>query len=78
MLGPFLYLLYTADISSLFVKHLNTGHLYADDAQACMHNPPVCAALLVVRIVAVSQGPSSMAVLKPNFFKPVKNPTNLV
>ena len=38
--GPILYLLYTADILSLFTKHLATGHLYADDVQTFVHGLP--------------------------------------
>ena len=39
VLGPILYLLYTADISLLFNKHCVAGHLYADDSQALVHGP---------------------------------------
>ena len=40
VLGPILYVLFTADIPSLFAKHGATGHLYADNAQAFVHGLP--------------------------------------
>src|ERR1043165_7369317 len=40
VLGPHLFILYIADITSLFTKHSVTGHLYADDVQAFGHAPP--------------------------------------
>lgn len=40
VLGPLLYILFTADIPLLFAKHLASGHLYADDVQAFVHGPP--------------------------------------
>src|ERR1043165_9050796 len=55
VLGPLLYLLYTADISSLFAKHLATGHLYADDVQAYVHGSPSAQLSLIARIDALSQ-----------------------
>ena len=55
VLGPLLYLLYTADISSLFAKHSTTGHLYADDVQACVHGSPTVQLSLIARIDALSQ-----------------------
>ena len=39
VLGPILYILFTADISLLFSKHRANGHLYADDTQAFVHGP---------------------------------------
>ena len=39
VLGPILYILFTADISLLFSKHRANGHLYADDTQAFVHDP---------------------------------------
>src|SRR5688572_32072360 len=39
VLGPILYILFTADISHLFSKHRANGHLYADDTQAFVHGP---------------------------------------
>ena len=40
VLGPLLYILFTADISRLFAKYSVSGHLYADDVQAYVHGPP--------------------------------------
>src|SRR6218665_683816 len=40
VLGPLLYILFTADISRLFPKYSASGHLYADDVQAYVHGPP--------------------------------------
>src|SRR6218665_3908906 len=40
VLGPLLYILFTADISGLFAKYSASGHLYADDVQAYVHGPP--------------------------------------
>src|SRR6218665_2243180 len=40
VLGPLLYILFTADISRLFAKYSASGHLYADDIQAYVHGPP--------------------------------------
>ena len=54
VLGPILYLLYTADIPSLFTKHLATGHLYADDVQTFVHGPPVDQLSLVSSIDSLS------------------------
>ena len=48
-------ILYTADISSRFAKHLATGHLYADDVQACVHGSPTAQLSLITRIDALSQ-----------------------
>src|SRR6218665_1235054 len=39
VLGPLLYILFTADISRLFPKYSACGHLYAD-VQAYVHGPP--------------------------------------
>ena len=39
VLGPLLYILFTADIPLLFAKHSASGHLYADDVQAFVHGP---------------------------------------
>ena len=40
VLVPLLFILYTADIPTLFSRHLATGHLFADDVQAYVHRPP--------------------------------------
>src|SRR6218665_1361112 len=40
VLGPLLYILFTADISRLFAKYSASDHLYADDVQAYGHGPP--------------------------------------
>ena len=37
VLGPLLYIMFTADIPLLFAKHSASGHLYADDVQAFVH-----------------------------------------
>src|SRR6218665_940918 len=37
VLGPFLFILYTADIPTLFHRHSATGQLFADDVQAYVH-----------------------------------------
>ena len=55
VLGPLLYLVYTADISDLFAKHLSTGHLYADDVQALVHGPPSAQLSLTDRIDAIAR-----------------------
>ena len=39
VLGPLLFILYTADIPTLFSKYSATGHLFADDVQAYVHGP---------------------------------------
>ena len=54
VLGPILYLLYTADIPSLFTKHLTTGHLYADDVQTFVHGLPAELISLVGSIDSLS------------------------
>src|SRR6218665_1816560 len=40
VLGPLLYILFTAGISRLFAKYSASGHLYADDVQTYFHGPP--------------------------------------
>ena len=40
VLGPLLFILYTADILSLSPKHSASVHLFADDVQAYVHFPP--------------------------------------
>ena len=55
VLGPLLYLLYTADIAAIFSKHSSTGHLYADDVQVLVHGPPSAQLALTGRIDALSR-----------------------
>ena len=47
VLGPLLFILYTADISSLFPICGAAGNLFADDVQAFVHGPPSSQLLLV-------------------------------
>jgi hypothetical protein len=54
VLGPILYILYTADISLIFTKHAAIGHLYADDAQAFLHGPPADQLSIVSSIDALA------------------------
>src|SRR6218665_3545476 len=39
VLGPFLYIIYTSDITSLLASQAMLGQLYADDVQAYQHCP---------------------------------------
>src|SRR5688572_28483991 len=55
VLGLLLFILYTADIPSLFPNRSATGHLFADDVQACVHGPPSAQLLLASQIEALSQ-----------------------
>jgi len=57
VLGLFLFILYTADIPSLFTNHPATGHLFADDVQAFVHRPPSAQLLVTSQIDAHSQDP---------------------
>ena len=54
VLGPLLFILYTADVTSLFPSHSATGHLFADDVQAYVHGSPSTQLILVRRIEALS------------------------
>src|SRR6218665_2043304 len=54
VLGPLLFILYTADIPTLFSKYLATGHLFADDVQAYVHGPPSSQLLLASKIELLS------------------------
>ena len=50
----YIYALYTADIPSLFARHLAIGHLYADDVQAlCMAFPESNSLLLITNHATV-------------------------
>ena len=40
VLGPILFLLYTADLLGIIEKHDLIPHLYADDTQICGYSPP--------------------------------------
>src|SRR6218665_1978918 len=53
VLGPILYILYTADIPLVIAKHDATGHLYAGDIQACVHGSPVNQIAVVSSIVPI-------------------------
>ena len=55
VLGPLLFILFTADITSLIPRHSATGHLFADDVQAYVHGPPSAQLILAGRIEALSQ-----------------------
>jgi hypothetical protein len=54
VLGPLLFILYTADITSLFTNYSATGHLFADDVQAYVHGPASTQLTLARRIEALS------------------------
>src|SRR6218665_2575700 len=54
VLGPLLFILYTADIPTLFSKHSATGHLFADDVQAYVHGTPSSQLLLASKIELLS------------------------
>ena len=54
VLGPLLFILYTADISSLFPLTNSSGHLFADDVQAYVHGSPASQTILVQNIDSLS------------------------
>src|SRR6218665_1127585 len=54
VLGPILYILFTADLPTVFAKHKAKGHLYADDVQSLIHGVPSDQIHLVERISCVS------------------------
>jgi hypothetical protein len=54
VLGPLLFILYTADILSLLPPSKAAGHLFADDVQAFVHGPPSSQLILVERIQSLS------------------------
>jgi hypothetical protein len=55
VLGPLLFILYTADIRFLFPLSGATGHLFADDVQAFVHGSPASQLHLVDRIQSLSK-----------------------
>src|SRR6218665_3912981 len=54
VLGPILYILFTADLPTVLAKHKAKGHLYADDVQSLIHGLPSDQIHLVERISCVS------------------------
>ena len=52
VLGPILFLLYTADAIAIIRKHGLHAHAYADDLQLYDHSEPGSAALLIPRLSA--------------------------
>src|SRR6218665_2500736 len=50
VMGPLLFILYAADIPTLFSKYSVTGHLFAGDVQAYVHGPPSSQLLLASKI----------------------------
>jgi len=55
VLGQPLFILFAADIPSLFPNHLSTGHPFGDDVQACVHGPCSVQLLLTCQNDALSQ-----------------------
>src|SRR6218665_1526813 len=55
VLGPILYILFTADLPSILAKHQTKDHLYADDVQSLIHGLPSEQIHLVERINSVSR-----------------------
>src|SRR6218665_3694529 len=54
VLGPLLFILYTADIPTLFSKYSATGYLFADDVQVYGHGTPSSQLLLASKIEPLS------------------------
>src|SRR6218665_3893799 len=54
VLGPILYILFTADLPTVLAKHKAKGHLYADDVQSLIQGLPSDQIHLVKRISCVS------------------------
>lgn len=50
VLGPLLFILYTADITSLIAHHFVKGHRFADDVQAYFHGSSSAQLTLAGRI----------------------------
>jgi len=47
VLGPVLFLLYTAEVLNIIQRHGLVGHSYADDSSIYLHlDPPLCRAQL--------------------------------
>src|SRR6218665_132959 len=55
VLGPILYILYTADIHLVIANHDATGHLYADDIQALVHGSSINQLALVSSIDSLTR-----------------------
>ena len=54
VLGPLLFILFTADITSFIPCHSATGHLFADDVRAYVHGPPSAQLILAGCVEALS------------------------
>src|SRR6218665_55137 len=54
VLGPILYILFTADLPTVLAKHKAKGHLYTDDVQSLIHGLPSDQIHFVERITRVS------------------------
>src|SRR6218665_603916 len=56
VLGPLLFILYMADISSLLATCGAAGHLFADDVQAFVHGPPLLVARFSLSLIVSAPG----------------------
>ena len=78
VLGPLLFILYTADISYLFPICGAAGHLFADDVQAFVHGPPSSQLLLVAPGCHLIASPLMLLKLNSSGLVPLSSSLNLI